>query len=105
MLVHMPLVIRLERNLGLAMCTLPDLCPCRAREGFWVDVEAGKPPPAEADNFPGQYGTFSGRSSQSSGNGTYLFWVMAVGGGIMLLLIVHVLYLHFHRVESAGDAR
>ena len=71
-----------------------------------MDVEAGKPPPAvEADNFPGQYGTFSGRGSQSSGNGVFLYWVMAVGGGIMLLLIVHILFLHFHRVTSEGDAR
>ena len=78
----------------------------RAREGFWVDVEAGKPPPAvEADDFPGQYGTFSGRASQGSGNGAFLYWVMAVGGGIMLLLIVHVFYLHFNRVSSEGDRR
>jgi len=78
----------------------------RAREGFWVDVEAGKPPPAvEADNFPGQYGTFSGHASQSSGNGAFLYWVMAIGGGIMLLLMVHVLYLHFHQASSEGGAR
>jgi hypothetical protein len=80
--------------------------PGRAREGFWVDVEAGKPPPAaEAENLPAKYGTFSGRGSQSHGYGAYLYWVAGIGGGIMLMLIVHVLFLHFHRVASEGGAQ
>ncbi len=71
-----------------------------------MDVEAGKPPPAaEAEIIPGKYGTFSGHTTQGQGNGACLYWIMAVGGGIMLLLIGHILFLHFHRVASEGDAQ
>ncbi len=66
-----------------------------------MDVEAGKPPPATESNIiPGKYGTFSGHLSQGHGGGVYLYWVMGVGGGILLLLIVHIIFLHFHRVEG-----
>ncbi len=85
--------------LKLPCATHAMICPDRAREGFWVDVEAGKPPPAmEANIISGKYGTFADHPGH--GDGAYLYWVVGVGGGIMLLLIVHILFLHFHYVKG-----
>ena len=73
---------------------------CRSREGFWVDVEAGKTPTVTRlpESSSGKYGTFAVPSGKNQGR--LVLWAAVVGGSIMVLLSFWVLFLHIYR---AGD--